>query len=93
MEKMHAKLKKNLVAINLKSDNLQYNTLVRWFSGTNDSSIKHLMFQALYFFMISYKSLCQNYKNIMHGTSDALSMSHLSHQTSEPAYYIVDCRI
>jgi hypothetical protein len=31
-----------------KSDNLQYNTLVRWFAGTNDSAIKHLMFQVLY---------------------------------------------
>ena len=28
----------------LKSDNLQYNTLVRWFAGTNDSSTKRLMF-------------------------------------------------
>ena len=27
------------------------------------------------------------------GTSDAWSMSHLSQRTSEPAYYIVDCRI
>ena len=27
-----------------KSDNLQYNTLVRWFAGTNDSSTKHLIF-------------------------------------------------
>ena len=34
----------------LKSDNLQYNTLGRWVAGTNDSSIKHLMFQALFFF-------------------------------------------
>ena len=28
----------------LKSDNLQYNTLVRWISGTNDSSTKHYFF-------------------------------------------------
>ena len=27
------------------------------------------------------------------GTSDTWSMSGLSHQLSEPAYYIVDCRI
>ena len=34
-----------------KSDNLQYNTLVRWFAGTNDSSsTKRLMFQVLSFF-------------------------------------------
>ena len=29
----------------------------------------------------------------MLGTSDTWSTSHLSQQTSEPAYYIVDCRI
>ena len=29
----------------LKSDNLQYNTLVRWADGTNNSSTKCLMFQ------------------------------------------------
>ena len=29
----------------------------------------------------------------MLGTSDAWSTSHLSQQTSEPAYYTVDCRI
>ena len=34
----------------LKSDNLQYNTLGRWVTGTNDSSTKHLMFQVLFFF-------------------------------------------
>ena len=32
-------------ALHLKSVNLQYNTLVRWADGTNDSSTKHLMFQ------------------------------------------------
>ena len=31
-----------------KSNNLQYNTMVRWFTGT-----KHLMFQALYFYNFS----------------------------------------
>ena len=44
----------------LKSDNLQYNTLVRWFAGTNDSSTKCLMFQVLFFFTISFKILCKN---------------------------------
>ena len=34
---------------NLKSDNLQYNTLGRWVDGTNDSSTKHLIFQAFFF--------------------------------------------
>ena len=30
--------------------NLQYNTLVCWFAGTNDLSTKHLIFQALFFY-------------------------------------------
>ena len=34
----------------LKSDNLQYNMLGRWVDGTNNSSTKRLMFQALFFF-------------------------------------------
>ena len=34
---------------NQKSDNLQYNTLVCWVAGTNDSSTKRLMFQVLFF--------------------------------------------
>ena len=38
-----------------KSDNLQYNTLGRWVDGTNNSSTKRLMFQALFFFIISYR--------------------------------------
>ena len=33
-----------------KSDNLQYNMLVRWVDGTNESSTKPLMFQVLYLF-------------------------------------------
>ena len=33
-----------------KSDNLQFDMLVRWVAGTNDSSAKHLMFQVLFFF-------------------------------------------
>ena len=35
----------------------------------------------------------RNYKKIMLGTSDAWSTTHMSHRTSEPAYYIVDCQI
>ena len=38
------------VYVDKKSDNLQYNTLARWVNGTNDSSTKRLMFQALFFF-------------------------------------------
>ena len=34
----------------LKSDNLQYNTLVCLFAGTNDSSAKHLMIKVWFFF-------------------------------------------
>ena len=33
----------------MKSDNLQYNTLVRRFAGTNDSSTNRLMFQAFFY--------------------------------------------
>ena len=29
--------------------------IIRWVDGTNDSSTKHLMFQALFFFIISYR--------------------------------------
>ena len=32
-------------------------------------------------------------KKIIHGTSDAWSMSRLSHRPSDPVYYIEDCRI
>ena len=44
----------------LKSVNLQYNTLVRWDAGTKDSSTKRLMFQALFFFIISYRLAALN---------------------------------
>ena len=43
----------------VKSDNLQYNMLVCWFTGTNDSSTKCLMFQVLFCsFIISCKIIC-----------------------------------
>ena len=54
MVKMHAKLKKNPVAINLKSDNLQYNTLACWFAGKNDSSTKCLMYYFFHNFLQNY---------------------------------------
>ena len=44
----------SMLRADLKSDNLQYNTLVRWANGTNDSSNKHLTFQ-VFFFIISYR--------------------------------------
>ena len=34
-----------------KSNNLQYNTMVHCFTGTNDSSTKYLMFQVLFLFI------------------------------------------
>ena len=37
-----------LLKRNMKSDNLQYDTLVRWADVTNDSSIKLLMFQVFF---------------------------------------------
>ena len=48
----------------LKSDNLQYNTLVCWADGTNNSSNKCLMFQVLFFFIKSCKILCKNPFNL-----------------------------
>ena len=38
------------VPLGLKSNNLQYNTLVRWFALTNDLLTKRLMFQALFLY-------------------------------------------
>ena len=38
----------HLARPNLKSDNLQYNTLACWVDGTNDSSTKLLMFQVFF---------------------------------------------
>ena len=35
----------------------------------------------------------RNYEKKILGTSDTWSTSHMSHRPSEPAYYIVDCRI
>ena len=35
----------------------------------------------------------RNYEKKILGMSDAWSTSRLSHRSSEPAYYIVDCRI
>ena len=43
----------------LKSDNLQNNTLGRWVNGTND-----LMFQVLFFFIISWEILFKNCFNL-----------------------------
>ena len=48
----------------MKSVNLQFNTLGRLDDGTNESSTKRLMFQILLFFMISCKILCKNPFNL-----------------------------
>ena len=36
------------------SKNPTFFNMIRWLAGTNDSLTKHLMFQALFFFIISY---------------------------------------
>ena len=44
--------------------------------------------------MIFAKNFTRNYeKKIILGTSDAWSLSDLSHRPSDPAYYIEDCQI
>ena len=48
----------------LETDNLQYNTLGRWVDGTIVSLTKRLMFQVLFFFIISCKILCKNPFNL-----------------------------
>ena len=47
-----------------KSVNLQYNTLGCLDDGTNESLTKRLMFQVLFFFMISCRILCKNTFNL-----------------------------
>ena len=47
-----------------KSVNLQYIKLGCLDDGTNESSTKSLMFQVLFFFMISFKILCKNPFNL-----------------------------
>jgi hypothetical protein len=44
--------RENLALINIKSVNLEYNTLGRLDVGTNESSTKSLMFQMLFFFIL-----------------------------------------
>ena len=49
-----------------KLDNLQYNTLDCWVAGTNHSLTNRLMYQVLFFFIISSKILCKNPFNFFH---------------------------
>ena len=63
----------------LKSDNLQYDTLVCWVAGTNDLSTKCLVFQALFFHNFSLCFyFCKFIEKIILRTSDPQSPSHLS---------------
>ena len=55
------RLERATCTVHLKSDNLQYNTLGCWVNGTNDSSTKRLMFQALFLFIISYRLRAKNF--------------------------------
>ena len=49
------------LALIQKSDNLQYDTLFCWFLKINELSTKYLlMFQVLFFFIISCKIICKN---------------------------------
>ena len=51
----------------IKSVNLKYNKLVCWADGTNDSSSKRLMFQALFFFhKILQNSLQKPFQSIFY---------------------------
>ena len=47
-----------------KSRNRTIFNIIRWVAGTNDSSTKRLMFQVLFFFIISCKILCKNCFNL-----------------------------
>ena len=49
-----------LLIPDLKSNNLQYNTLGHWVDGTIVSSTKRLVFQVFFFFIISCKILFKN---------------------------------
>ena len=65
----------------MRSDNLQYNTLVCLANGTNHSSTKHLTFQVL-FFIIPDRLNLRALKKIILGTSDAQSFVPSAQQTS-----------
>ena len=69
LKKQKYKMRKSVITFwfnYLKSDNLQYNTLGCWVAGTNDSSTKRLIFQVLFFFIISCKILCKNHFNLFY---------------------------
>ena len=70
--------------------NLSIFNKICWVTGTNNSSTKCLMFQALF---ILWKKLKPILQKVILWTSDTWLLSHLSQQTSEPAYHIADWSI
>ena len=70
------------IGFDQKSVNLQYNTLGRLDDGTNKSSTKRLMFQVLFFSMISCKILCKNPFN---------SFSYLFHKITKIKIKSFEC--
>ena len=71
------------------------------FRSVNSTDVPHSgVLKTLYFYLcklietiFAKNHAKNNEKRILLETSDAWSKSDLSQQTSEPAYYIVDCRI
>ena len=55
----HKRMSKQPIKYHQKSDNLQYNMLGWWVAGTIVSLTKCLMFQVLFFFIISCQSCVQ----------------------------------
>ena len=66
-----------------KCVNLQYNMLVRWADGTNDSLTKCLMFQVSFFF----------HEILQNSLQKPFQLIFQSAQRTSISYYIVDCRI
>ena len=57
----HAPVSRTTVLDFLKSDNIQFNTLVCWIPQTNDSSTKHLMFHAVSYRLRHSKLFISNF--------------------------------
>ena len=81
-----------------KSVNLQYNTLICWADGTNDSLTKCLMFQVffllffaktlpIFFYRIASPRSIRNYEKKILGSSEPWLTSHLSHRPGELECY------
>ena len=72
---------------------LFFSFMIAWKNGFNVFSYFFIDLQKSKQRVLSALSLKEIIKKTMRGISDAWSTSHLSQRTSEPAYYIVDCRI